>query len=141
MGIGLKRSELQSIAKIKLKDAQLLLAHKRYANAYYLAGYSVEIGLKACIARQIVVETIPDRTWIKKIFQHDFISLIGAAGLAEELKNKQDEDSNFGANWGIAAQWNPDTRYLTKDAYSAQIIIESISDKDHGVLPWIQTHW
>jgi HEPN domain-containing protein len=63
MGSGQKRSELQTRAQAKLDDAILLLQHGRYTNAYYIAGYAVELGLKACIAAQIDAETIPDKAF------------------------------------------------------------------------------
>jgi len=61
MGTGYKRADLRANAQAKLDDAELLLENKKFANAYYLAGYAVEIGLKACIAAHISAETIPVR--------------------------------------------------------------------------------
>ena len=46
MGLGLRRADLRRLAEEKLADAELLLAHHRYANSYYLAGYAIEIALK-----------------------------------------------------------------------------------------------
>ncbi|MEA2988324.1 MAG: hypothetical protein QOG83_1035, partial [Alphaproteobacteria bacterium] len=58
----LPRNTLQVLALAKVDDARLLFENQRYSNAYYLYGYGVELGLKACIARQILAETIPDKT-------------------------------------------------------------------------------
>ena len=80
------------MAQAKLDDASILLSNKRYSNAYYLAGYSIELGLKACIARQISAETIPDKALIKRILDHQFGTLIGLAGLATALKEQQDKN-------------------------------------------------
>jgi hypothetical protein len=66
----------------------LLFENDRFTNAYYLAGYAVEIGLKACIAAQISAETIPDKAFIKSILSHQFGGLVGLAGLAEALKDE-----------------------------------------------------
>ena len=52
MANGYKRVDLQALAQAKLDDAKLLFDNGRFSNAYYLAGYAVELGLKACIARQ-----------------------------------------------------------------------------------------
>ena len=72
MGPGLNRSDLRANAETKIADAILLLDNHRYSNAYYLAGYSVEIGLKACIAAQISAETLPDKAFIRGIMNHQF---------------------------------------------------------------------
>ncbi|MDO9249509.1 MAG: hypothetical protein Q7U11_23860, partial [Phenylobacterium sp.] len=69
------------MAQTKLDDALLLLAHKRYSNAYYLAGYAIEIALKACISRQITADVIPDKAFINAIHTHQLKDLVGVAGL------------------------------------------------------------
>jgi HEPN domain-containing protein len=141
MGLGYKRTDLQAYAQAKLDDASILLQNRRYSNAYYLAGYAVELGLKACIAAQINAETIPDRTFIRDIFKHEFPKLIGLAGLTTELKDQKEKDSGFGANWAIVSEWSPDVRYETRDVTSAQTLITAIADPDSGVLQWIKTYW
>jgi hypothetical protein len=113
----------------------------RYSNAYYLAGYAVEIGLKACIAAQISAKTIPDKAFIKNIFNHEFRTLVGLAGLAGALKDEQDKDQTFGTNWALASQWEPDARYEAIDPMSAQLLVEAIADPHSGVLKWIKTYW
>lgn len=104
MGPGQKRGELQVNAQAKLDDAMILLRRGRYSNAYYLAGYAVEIGLKACIAAQISAETIPDKAFIRNIFNHQFRVLVGLAGLAGSLKDEEDKDQAFAANWALTSQ-------------------------------------
>lgn len=141
MGFGLKRRDLQAYADAKLDDAVILLNNRRYANAYYLAGYAVELGLKACIARHIVGETIPDKAFITKIFDHNLSTLTGLAGLKPELKKQIDRDSEFAANWAIVSEWSPDARYEAKDVSSTQFLINAIAHEKSGVLQWIRTHW
>lgn len=135
------RNDLRKLAQIKFDDATLLLANKRYCNAYYLAGYAVELGLKACIARQIRQEEIPEKNFIQNVYSHNFAQLVGLAGLSGELKAAQDEDAQFQAFWGIAADWKPEHRYAIWEAIDAELLITAIGDPDHGVLKWIQTHW
>ena len=141
MGLGHKRTDLQAYAQAKLNDAVILLQNERYSNAYYLAGYAVELGLKACIARQINAQTIPDKAFIKNILNHEFPGLVGLAGLATELKDQKDKDPVFAANWAIASEWSPDARYETSDVTSAQTMITAIAHPDSGVLQWIKIHW
>ncbi len=141
MGSGHKRADLRANAQAKLDDAMFLLQNGRFANAYYLAGYAVEIGLKACIAAQIRAETIPDKSLINNILKHSARDLIPLAGLATQLKEQQDKDPDFAANWAIVSEWSPDARYETHDPTSAQTITDTINDPKSGVLQWIKTYW
>jgi len=141
MGPGLKRSDLQAYAQAKIDDAALLLANRRYSNAYYLAGYAVELGLKACIAAQITAETLPDKAFVRSILQHNFRNLVGLAGLAGALKDEENQNANFATNWAIANQWEPDARYEAFDPMSAQLLVQAVNDPNSGVLKWIKTHW
>lgn len=141
MAFGLKRSDLQSLSITKLDDAHILFQNKRYSSAYYLAGYCIELGLKACIAKLMVAEVIPDKAFLNGIFQHSFRPLVNLAGLANSLKTKEDADASFAANWAIASEWGPETRYEAKDVHSAQLLLNAISDPKTGVLVWIKEHW
>lgn len=141
MPLAFKRTALQRLAQAKLDDAILLLGAGRPSNAYYLAGYAAEIGLKACISRQISAEAIPDKGFINAAYQHKLKELVNTAGLTLALKDRQARQDNFGAYWGIVAQWGPNVRYETVDPYTAQIMIQALTDNDAGVFEWIKTHW
>jgi hypothetical protein len=141
MAFGMRRTDLQSIAQIKVDDALILLQHSRFSNAYYLAGYAVEIGLKAYIARTIFSETIPDQKFISAINTHKLRELISLAGLSSEFKTRQDSDSNFGASWAIVAQWGPEKRYELIDPMTSQLMVQSVVDPNNGVFPWIKAYW
>ena len=141
MAFSLKRSDLQKIAQAKLDDALLLLAHQRFSNAYYLGGYAVEIGLKACIARQITAETIPDKNLVIDTYSHQLRKLVGVAGLSNELKMQEQQDPMFSANWALVAEWVPEIRYGPVDPLSAQLLLQAISDSSKGVFQWIKVHW
>jgi hypothetical protein len=78
---------------------------------------------------------------IKKILDQQFGTLIGLAGLATALKEQQDKNPNFAANWAVVSEWSPDSRYEQTDAMSAQLIINAIADPKSGVLQWIKAHW
>lgn len=141
MAQGTTRKELQRLSDAKIADAALLFHNQRWANAFYLAGYALELGLKACAARQFVAEAIPDKKFVNSLHTHRFDDLVGLAGLRSELRSKQDQDSAFAANWGIAAEWTPEARYETNDKSSAHFLINALADTEHGVLPWIRLHW
>ncbi len=137
----MRRQDLRNGAEAKIADAILLLENRRYSNAYYLAGYAIELGLKACIARQVVSDTIPDREFFNKIFSHEFPKLISLAGLAAELKRAQDRDRIFAANWAICDEWRPDVRYRSVDGTNAELLVFAVANDKTGVFPWIRNFW
>jgi hypothetical protein len=139
--MAMSRVDLQRLSQSKFDDALLLCQQKRYSSAYYLAGYAVEMGLKACAAKQVQQFQIPDRAFVNGIFTHDLAKLVGLAGLTSELKASQDLDNLFSTNWAITAEWSPDSRYAITDSMSAEWLLTAIGDDDHGVLKWIKAHW
>ena len=56
--------------------------NKRYGGAYYLVGYAVECGLKACIAKLTKAEEFYDKNLARKIFQHNLAELANYARLS-----------------------------------------------------------
>ena len=58
---GLNRKELQDISKIRLKEATALLELGFFDGVFYLAGYFVECGLKACTAKSTKRGKFPDK--------------------------------------------------------------------------------
>lgn len=141
MASGLRRADLQSLALEKLDDARLLLEHGRFSSAYYLAGYAIETGLKACIARTIAAETIPDRRFINDLYVHDLVKLVTLAGLKERLSVRRRTDLVFAANWGLVAQWRPEVRYEIVESSQARAAFAAIIDETSGVFPWIRLFW
>lgn len=141
MGFGHKCDDLKSNAQSKFDDSLLLWHAGRYSNAYYLAGYAVELALKACIARQIIAQTIPDKYFLTNILSHDFGKLIGVAGLRMELHDANKMDSQFAANWALVNNWSPDARYEIHERAETQLLVEAVGNPNNGVFPWIQTHW
>ncbi len=137
----MRRIDLQSLAQLRFDDAVILLEQNRYSSAYYLCGYAVELGLKACIARQVRSEEIPEKGLIQKVYTHEFLPLVRLAGLARELADAQNADQRFQAFWGIASEWSPESRYAISDPTSAQLLLTAIGDPEHGVLQWIRMYW
>jgi hypothetical protein len=139
--MGVRREDLQRLSEIRFKEAETLLVAMRYSGAYYLAGYCIEFGLKACASRQFRSEEIPDKKLVDRLHTHVLTDLISLAGLATELREEQDRDQIFQAFWGIISEWRTEARYDFKDSVSANLMLRAVGDKDHGVLRWIRTHW
>jgi HEPN domain-containing protein len=128
------------LAEEKLADAKHLLADGRWANAYYLAGYAVELALKACIAKTFKAETIPDKALVNATYSHDFDNLVGTAKLTADRENRK-KTRAFEINWGIAGRWSEESRYESKGEQDAKNLIAAIEDATDGVLVWIKAHW
>jgi hypothetical protein len=137
------RDHLQRLAEERLADAESLLAAGRWSGAYYLAGYAVECGLKACILVHVerTGAIFLDRKFLEKCFTHRFEDLLYAANLKQELTQASRFNSAFADNWSMASLWNSDSRYLTCTETKARDLFQAIGNPDSGVLPWIRRHW
>jgi hypothetical protein len=131
---------LQKLALAKVEDARLLFDHERYSNAYYLYGYGVELGLKACIARQILFETIPDKPILTRFLTHRITDLVALAGLGGALQDRR-KDLNFDERWAVVAEWSEETRYETTELVVATAMRDAVEHEEHGVLTWLKQAW
>jgi HEPN domain-containing protein len=125
----------------RLADAKALLSQKRWAGAYYLSGYAVECGLKACIAKRTVAEDFPDKGFADKCWTHDLDRLVAAGGLKTRRESDAAADSDFSDNWTTVTRWDEASRYARMGKVDAEELYEAIIDKKHGVMPWIRLHW
>jgi HEPN domain-containing protein len=140
--LSMNRDDLRELARQRLEDARVLLEEGRYSGAYYLAGYVVECGLKACISsRTKQFDFPPDRKAIETIYTHDLNKLVKSAGLDKGLTDAQKADEEFCRNWGLVKDWNEESRYKAWTKVQAQDLFEAVSNANHGVLQWISRHW
>jgi putative lipase involved disintegration of autophagic bodies len=137
----LTKNDLQRLSIMRLEDAIYLLQSNKASSAYYLAGYSIELGLKACISNLFQKDVIPDKGLVNAIYTHSLEALMSTSGLLPELKTDMKNDAMFGANWGIVTKWNERSRYEFWDPVSAATLINAITDQNHGVFPWVKKHW
>jgi hypothetical protein len=137
----MKRLQLQELAESKLADAHLLLVNERYGNAYYLSGYAIELGLKACIAKQIVDQVLPSLEFMKEVHTHNVQNLVRLAGLTMDLASEQKNNVKFNAYWGIVGGWSEKSRYASTDVFTSQNMVLSVGDPVDGVMRWIRRHW
>ena len=77
----MNRNELRELALIRLKEAKSLLDSRNYEGAYYLCGYAVECGLKACIAKKTNRHDFPDKNTVNESYTHELSKLLRLAGL------------------------------------------------------------
>jgi HEPN domain-containing protein len=138
----MNRSDFQKLAEVRLKDAQVLLEKGCYSGAYYLAGYVVECGLKACIAKQTKkFDFPPNRKAIDAIYTHNLKELIKSAGLDVTFNKDLKKDKKLDSYWAVLKDWTEESRYEKYNQRKAQDIYQAIADKKHGVLQWISQRW
>ena len=137
----MNRADLQQIAGIRLQDARLLLANNRYEGAYYIIGYAVECGLKACIARQTRRSDFPDRKTVNESYSHNLEQLVRVAGLQRPLRQEASADRAFEVNWSLVKDWSEESRYQRRSQREAEDLYKTVADRQHGVLRWIRRHW
>jgi len=140
--MNMNRSDFQKLAELRIKDAEILLTRKAYSGAYYLAGYSVECALKACVAKQTKrYDFPPEPRVIKNIYIHNLETLIQSAGLSLEIANKKKRDKGFSVNWNIVKDWNEESRYQKHNQKKAKDLFSAITNNQNGVLQWLKLHW
>src|ERR1700704_3253169 len=99
------KARLIELAEAKLEDAKLLLSAGRAGNAYYLAGYAVELMLKAILSGRFRENTLPDRTLINQLYSHDLAKLTRLGLLDVALRQHEESDTDFRIRWGIVLEW------------------------------------
>jgi HEPN domain-containing protein len=138
----MNRAEFQEITDLRISEAEVLLAQQKYDGAYYLAGYAVECGLKACIVKLTnQFNFAPKPKSIHDCYSHEIEKLVKTAGLTAQRDTAAATDPDLQANWGVVKDWTEESRYERKTQAQAQRIIAAITDTAHGVLPWIKQRW
>jgi hypothetical protein len=135
------RKELQNLSRIRLREARALVKLGMSDGAYYLAGYSVECALKACIAKATQRHDFPDKHKAEASYSHKFKELLKVAGLEQARTEEAGRDAYFQSNWDIVILWSERSRYALSHAGAARKLIEAAGDRKHGVLRWIKQHW
>jgi HEPN domain-containing protein len=137
----MNRTDLQKLARTRLKEAKALYRASHYSGAYYLAGYAAECALKACIAKDTKRHDFPDKERVQKSYTHKLSDLATVAGLKATLDKDLRANAKFAASWELLAKWSEESRYKIWAQTDAQSIIEAVSKSSDGVLPWIMQRW
>ncbi len=139
----MNRSDFQTLAEVRIKEALVLLENQCYEGAYYLAGYAVECALKACIARNTnQYDFPPDRNTVNRIYSHNLEWLLQEAGLEVAHRAQCQSNTTFAEYWDVVVRWSETSRYNTSIAMQeAAGLCLAIADQDDGVLTWLSQLW
>ncbi len=136
----MNRADLQELSDVRIYEAKLLFEAGGYSGAYYLAGYAVECALKACFAKGVERYDFPDKNRAGQVFTHNLSDLAKLANLQQDLAAIKDHP-RLDATWQSVCKWKEDSRYSIRTKEEAEAMIEAITSKDGGILPWIQERW
>ena len=137
----MNRIDLQRLAGTRIREAKTLFKAGEYSGAYYLAGYAIECALKACIAKETLKHDFPDKDRANRSHVHNPSELIKVAELYRELQMDGATNPALDANWNIVIKWSERSRYEIWTRSDAKALIDAVSGKGNGVLPWIKLRW
>lgn len=135
------KADLKTLSETRLADAGLLFSAGRYSAAYYLAGYTVELGLKACVAGVFQSNVIPDKSFVSAVYTHKLDELLALSGLKLTLKSDMGSSTELSAAWGVASKWNEASRYVMWDQFAAASMVDAVGNPTYGVLQWLKKYW
>lgn len=138
----MNRDDLINLSRLRLREAKVLIKNKQFDGAYYLCGYSVECGLKACIAKQTNRYDFPDRKIANASYVHDLKILVKTAGLEVSL-NTEMNNTQFQINWNVVKDWSEQSRYqiVGNAKQNAIDLYKAVTSRKHGIKKWISRHW
>ncbi len=142
------KAQLKKLAISRLRAAKILLNKGDPDGAYYIAGYVLELALKAVICKNLNLPNYPDtgnKTTprdVSEIFRtHNHDILLTLSGLASELSLSNAPTRLF-ENWSELTAWKPGERYEPVGSHNpaqVQRMIDALEEKPYGVLIWIRS--
>jgi HEPN domain-containing protein len=137
----MNRNDLQRLAGTRIREAKTLFKAGEYSGTYYLAGYSVECALKACIAKAVQRHDFPEKGLSDKVFTHNLRDLLKLADLNDELEAAKRASRTLAAAWDEVIKWSEASRYAIWTRNQAEELLDAISRRKDGVMPWIKQRW
>jgi hypothetical protein len=113
----------------------VMLGSGHWAAAYYLLGYAIECGLKACSTKRFREYAAPDKTIVNHFYTHCLGKLLNISGVKDTLEKRATADPQFWNNRNSVRDWNEASRYehATTDAKARDMLI-AVKDAASGVL-------
>ncbi|GGM93370.1 hypothetical protein GCM10010967_28100 [Dyadobacter beijingensis] len=141
---------IRMIARLRLKEANILFKEHMFDGAFYLAGYSAELSLKAKISERFGIPNLFDDTEANTmpgirdirsaVKTHNLVNLLVFSG----LKSRYEEDKALyphlaKANSLLFEKWSEKARYKPCGFIfeeDIRCLINLLSDQN-GLLAWI----
>ena len=146
-------TEIRNLAKQRLSEAEILCRNGKYDGAFYLAGYSVELTLKAKICERLDIPNLFDETdagtnsirgigEIRKTLKtHNLFTLLIFSGLKIQFDNDKATNIELAkTNSLLFNAWDENSRYKpcghTSDEDVKKLI--DLLSQSNGILTWIE---
>ena len=138
--------EIMKIADSRLEEAKILLDKGKYNGAFYLAGYSVELYLKAKICINFGVPDLFSKKKTNKtrgeirsaVFTHNLLALLIYSGLITKYEKYKKDNPKMGVTIHfIFSQWNEEERYRSDTSIQPKQIIKIINNLEEFLL-WMK---
>jgi hypothetical protein len=146
-------AEIKQLAKDRLEDAKILLINKRNDGAFYLAGYAVELVLKAKVCEHLDIDDLFSDNptshskggslgkFREAVKTHDFTLLFNLCGLGKKLNEEKSINMDFYKNYSSLENWNESARYKRGKKENEVIkIIDFLTEPTKGLLQWIENN-
>ena len=134
------RREFQQLARLRLRDARVLLQNGNSEGAYYLTGLAVECAIKACIAKNTRrYDFPPDQKALRYIYTYTLTDLIRAAKLQVALDVARQNSILFKNRWDVVKDWDIISRYAT-GGLNARDLYRAVAGRN-GVMQWLRQRW
>ena len=139
--------ELKRLTQLRLKEANVLCDNRLYDGSCYLAGYCIELALKAAICKRMGTPDFfdavkPETARAFKI--HNLEELVTLAGLRTQFNQQINTNNQFRDNWSFiktSINWSEQLRYqMGKNQIETQTMLLALTDSQNGILPWIKKH-
>lgn len=138
------QADIETLADGKLKEAYCLFDNNFFDGAYYIAGYAVELLLKAKVCKTLGIpnfflfDTKKAKAETYKPFKaHDYSQLLVLSGIYSDLDSELNKNVVFKGHWSIVTSWNQGSRYLTG---KTQAEVKSFLISINEVSTWIKKH-
>ena len=138
------RIELKKLSLIRLKEVKTLYENNLYDGASYLAGYVIELALKARICKVLGTDYLERGNVSRSYLTHNLIDLITLSGLSKKFTDEISDNRDFKINWALIQSWNEAFRYLpvgTRNKNEIEDLINAIEDPENGIFTWIKKRW
>lgn len=138
--------EIKQLAWQKLHDAEILLESGRPDSAYYTAGYTVELLLKARICKTLKIdgffnfEEPSEKLLSKEAYRpfkvHDVGQLMVLSGIYSEFEVER-QDPSIENHWSLVKEWKEDSRYSTG---KGELDVKDFLNAVKSIGTWIEKH-
>jgi len=130
----------ERLAKDEIESARIMLAARKWKQAYQHGGIAIECALKCKIMRHLRLNRWPDRRERRDLWTHDLEYLFSIVVDEEEINQSlmQDCPPTHLCAWVIVKDWHIEMRYHNPDAFPEKMARGFLNAADGmGLIEWL----